>query len=53
MTIALVRLGEIDFALRLPKFPFARRIDDLDRLVTSRAASLRIQPAADGDTAAA
>jgi len=54
ITIALVRLGEIDFALRLPKLPFARRIDELDRLVTSRAAALRVQPtAADSDTAAA
>ena len=33
ITIALVRLGEIDFALRLPKLPFARRIEDLDRVV--------------------
>ena len=46
VTIALVRLGEIDFALRLPKLPFARRIDDLDRLVTSRAAAIRQPPAA-------
>lgn len=53
ITIALVRLGEIDFALRLPKLPFARRIEDLDRVVTSHAAAVRLQPAADGDTAAA
>ena len=38
ITIALVRLGEIDFALRLPKLPFARRIDELERVVTSRRA---------------
>ena len=54
ITIALVRLGEIDFALRLPKLPFARRIEDLDRVVTSRA---RRRPTATGrrtaDTAAA
>jgi hypothetical protein len=31
--------------LRLPKFPFARRIEDLDRVVTSRAAASRSQPA--------
>ena len=53
ITIALVRLGEIDFALRLPKLPFARRIDEIDRLFTTRAAAIRLQPVADGDTAAA
>ena len=41
ITIALVRLGEIDVALRLPKLPFARRIDELDRIVASRAAAIR------------
>ena len=45
ITIALVRLGEIDFALRLPKLAFARRIDDLERIVASRAAAVR-QPVA-------
>jgi hypothetical protein len=44
VTIALVRLGEIDAALRLPKLPFARRIDDLDRIVTTRAVAIRLQP---------
>jgi len=52
ITIALVRLGEIDFALRLPKLPFARRIEDLDRVVTTRAASMRLQPIADSEAAA-
>jgi hypothetical protein len=46
ITIALVRLGEIDFALRLPKLAFARRIDDLDRVVAGRAAAIRSQPPA-------
>jgi hypothetical protein len=41
ITIALVRLGEIDFALRLPKLAFARRIDDLERIAASRAAAVR------------
>jgi hypothetical protein len=41
ITIALVRLGEIDFALRLPKLAFARRIDDLERIVAIRAAAVR------------
>jgi len=45
ITIALVRLGEIDFTLRLPKLAFARRIDDLERMVASRAAAVR-QPVA-------
>jgi hypothetical protein len=45
VTIVLVRLGEIDAALRLPKFPFARRLDDLDRIVAIRAAAIRAQPA--------
>ena len=45
VTIALVRLGEIDAALRLPKAPFARRIDELDRIVATRAAAIRVQPA--------
>jgi hypothetical protein len=50
ITIALVRLGEIDFALRLPKLPFGRRLEELDRLVTSRAAAIRFQlPAAVAD----
>jgi hypothetical protein len=44
VTIALVRLGEIDAALRLPKLPFGRRIDDLDRIVATRAAAIRSQP---------
>jgi hypothetical protein len=51
ITIALVRLGEIDFALRLPKLAFARRIEDLDRMVNTRAAAIRLKPAA--ETAAA
>jgi hypothetical protein len=47
ITIALVRLGEIDFAIRLPKLPFGRRLEELDRLVTARAAAIRFQlPAA-------
>jgi len=55
ITIALVRLGEIDFALRLPKLPFGRRIEDLDRVIGSRAAALPAQPlvaeaAADADS---
>ena len=53
ITIALVRLGEIDFALRLPKLAFARRIEDLDRVVTSRAAAIRSQPAPAPEPAAA
>jgi hypothetical protein len=55
VTIALVRLGEIDAAVRLPKLPFARRIEELDRIVTTRGAAIRSQPAraADGDTVAA
>ena len=53
ITIALVRLGEIDFALRLPKLAFARRIEDLDRVVTSRAAAIRSQPPAPAAEAAA
>jgi hypothetical protein len=51
VTIALVRLGEIDFALRLPKLPFARRIEDLDRIVASRAAAIRLQPAPEPEPA--
>jgi hypothetical protein len=41
ITIALVRLGDIDFALRLPKMAFGRRLDELERVVTSRAAAAR------------
>ena len=40
ITIALVRLGEVDLALRLPKLAFARRIDELDAIV-SRPAPVR------------
>ena len=40
ITIGLVRLGEVDLALRLPKLAFARRIDELDTIV-SRAAPIR------------
>jgi hypothetical protein len=55
ITIALVRLGEIDFALRLPKLPFVRRIEDLDRVISARAAALpkRAERESAGDTAAA
>ena len=40
ITIALVRLGEIDLAVRLPKLAFARRIDELEAIV-SRPAPVR------------
>jgi hypothetical protein len=53
ITIALVRLGEIDFALRLPKLPFARRIEDLDRVITARAAALPQRAQRETDTVAA
>jgi hypothetical protein len=33
MKVALARLGEIDFLLRLEKLPFGRRIEDLNRFV--------------------
>jgi len=46
ITIALVRLGDIDLALRLPKMTFTKRIDELERLVASRAVIAR-----KGDTA--
>ena len=49
ITIALVRLGDIDFALRLPKLAFARRLEELDRIVASRAATVR-QPAANAES---
>ena len=49
ITIALVRLGEIDLAVRLPKLAFARRIDELEAIV-SRPAPVR---RADSDAAAA
>jgi hypothetical protein len=41
ITIALARLGEADLALRLERLPFARRLEELERLV-SRMASARL-----------
>ena len=41
ITIALVRLGDIDLALRLPKAAFTRRLDELERLVAGRAVPVR------------
>jgi len=40
ITIALVRLGEIDLAVRLPKLPFVSRIDEVEAIV-SRAPAVR------------
>jgi len=34
IVIALARLGEIDLALRLEKLPFAKRIEELERLIS-------------------
>jgi hypothetical protein len=41
ITIALVRLGEIDVAVRLPKLAFARRLDELDAIVGRAAPVVR------------
>jgi hypothetical protein len=41
ITIALVRLGEIDVAVRLPKLAFARRLDELDAIVSRAAPVVR------------
>ena len=54
ITIALVRLGDIDLALRLPKVTFTRRIDELERVVANRAAAVRkLDTAESGPPAAA
>jgi len=37
ITIALVQLGEIDTAVRLPKLTFARRIEEVERVVARMA----------------
>jgi hypothetical protein len=42
ITIALVQLGEIELAVRLPKWAFARRIDEVERVV-SRMATATVQ----------
>jgi len=39
VTIALARLGEVDFALHLQKIPFQRRLEELEPLVGRLAAS--------------
>jgi hypothetical protein len=41
ITIELVRLGEVDLAQRMPKLAFARRIEELDRLIGQAALSAR------------
>jgi hypothetical protein len=52
ITITLARLGEVDLALRLEKCPFARRIEELERLVSRMAPLMRAPVAATlgGDT---
>jgi hypothetical protein len=37
ITVALAQLGEIDLALRLPKLAFARRIEEVERVVARMA----------------
>ena len=39
ITIELARLGEVDVALRLDKLPFAKKIEEIDRLVSQAALS--------------
>jgi hypothetical protein len=39
ITIELARLGEVDLAQRLDKLPFAKKIDELDRMVSQAALS--------------
>jgi hypothetical protein len=34
MTIELVRLGEVDFALRLEKLPFGKKLEEVERFVS-------------------
>jgi hypothetical protein len=46
ITIALVRLGEVDLALRLEKYPYARRLEELERLVARLAPLMRASTAA-------
>jgi len=41
VTIALARLGEVDFALHLQKIPFQRRLEELEPLAERLAASAR------------
>jgi hypothetical protein len=52
ITVALARLGEIDLALRLEKCPFARRLEELERLVSRMAPLLRapVPSSLGGDT---
>ena len=49
VTIALARLGEVDFALHLQKIPFQRRLEELEPLAGRLAASAA--PARAGETA--
>ncbi len=57
ITIELVRLGEVDLAQRLDKLPFAKKIDEIDRLVSlallSAKPSHRPEARASGGSAAA
>jgi hypothetical protein len=46
ITIALVRLGEVDLALRLEKCSFARRLEELERLVVRLGPLMRTPTAA-------
>jgi len=48
VTIALARLGEVDLALRLEKVPFARRLEELERLVDRLGPLARASAAAEG-----
>jgi hypothetical protein len=44
VTIALARLGEVDLALRLPKVPFQRRLEELEALSRRLSAAAPAEP---------
>jgi len=53
ITIELARLGEVDLAQRLEKLPFAKKIEDLDRMISQAALSAPTKTRGDAPVMAA
>ncbi|HYT48145.1 MAG TPA: helix-hairpin-helix domain-containing protein, partial [Burkholderiales bacterium] len=52
VTIELVRLGEVDLAQRLGRLPFAKKIDEVDRMVGQAVMSAKVKDRAPARTMA-
>jgi hypothetical protein len=52
ITIELVRLGEVDLAQRLDKLPFAKKIAEIDRMVSQASLSIKTKNRVEARTSA-